>query len=112
MTCLKISLPVPPVPASLMKTETSDHSTWMIAGSPSSLFHFIPRTLTVSTASHRLCIVYHSHFSCGSGDGKQGIGADSKVAMTIETLVNESIIVSPLFNVKKICDILYLKRSI
>ena len=43
---------------------------------------------------------------------KQGIGADSKVAMTIETLVNESIIVSPLFNVKKICDILYLKRSI
>lgn len=84
-----------------MKTQTSDHSTWMRAGSPSSLFHFIPRTLTVSTASHRLCIVYHSHFSCGSGDGKQGIGADSKVAMTIETLVNESIIVSPLFNVKK-----------
>ena len=32
---------------------------------------------------------------------KQGIGADSKVAMTIETLVNESIIVSPLFNAKK-----------
>lgn len=84
-----------------MKTRTSDHSTWMRAGSPSSLFHSIPRTLTVSTASHRLCVVYRSRFSCGSGGGKQGLGANSKVAMTIETLVNESIIVSPLFNVKK-----------
>lgn len=101
MTCLKILLPVPPVPASPMKTRTSDHSTWMRAGSPSSLFHSIPRTLTVSTASHRLCVVYRSRFSCGSGGGKQGLGANSKVAMTIETLVNESIIVSPLFNVKK-----------
>ena len=80
----------------------------MRVGSPSSLFHLIPQTLTVSTASHRLCIVYRSHFSCGSGDGKQGLGAESKVAMTIETLVNESIIVSPLFNVKKKSVIYYI----
>ena len=46
-------------------------------------------------------IVHRSHFSFRSGNGKQGIGADSKVAMTNKTLVNESIIVFPLFNVKK-----------
>ena len=39
---------------------------------------------------------------------KQGIGTDSKVAMTIETLVNESIIVSPLFNAKKKSVIYYI----
>lgn len=84
-----------------MKTQMSDRSTWMSTGNPSSLFRFISQTVTVSTISNRLYIVHHSHFSFRSGNGKQGIGADSKVAMTNKTLVNESIIVFPLFNVKK-----------
>ena len=101
MTCLKISLPVPLVPASLMKTQTSDPSTWMRAGSPSSSFHFIPRTLTVIYSKPQTVYCLSRSLLMWKWRWKAGIGADSKAAMTIETLVNESVIVSPLFNVKK-----------
>lgn len=74
-----------------------------------SFLHFIFQIVAVYTISNRLYIVYHSNFcSFRSGNGQQGKCAYSEFATKNETLVNESIIVVPLFNVK-ICDVLYLK---
>lgn len=60
MTCLRILLPVPPVPASQMKTPMFERVPGQMPGAQMSFSSFISRI--VYTAGDRLCIVYCSDF--------------------------------------------------
>lgn len=111
MTCSETSPPAPPAPASPTKTPMFKPQPLLSVRSASPFLHLPSHSLTEHVTSSRLYIVYNSSFSCGSGSGKRGVCACSEDAVMNETLVNETIIVFPLFNVQ-ICDILYLKYCI
>lgn len=84
--------------------------TWMSMRSPSSLLHLISQTTPRGYNKQQIVLGLSFHL-LRSGNGRLGACAYSEDAMKNETLVNESVIFCPLFNVK-ICDILYLKCCI
>lgn len=79
-------------------------------GAPRLFPTWFRKRLPEDITSSRSYWVYHSTFSGVETEG-WGACAYSEDAMKNETLVNESVIFCPLFNVK-ICDILYLKCCI